>query len=119
MILGSWQNIKLICGNHGDNKSIEMIIHQGRDGMSTFYSCPCYQSLLQKDITGKSCNNRLTIVDYEKMLETITDEMFDDDGNLTSVKGFSWKRAGVEYKVLDDKKGVLTIQMLNRKAIAK
>lgn len=66
MILGNWQNIKLICGNHGEDYSHEMIIHQGREGMSTFYSCPCYQSLLQKEITNKSCNNRLNIVDYEK-----------------------------------------------------
>ena len=42
MILGNWQNIKLICGNHGEDYSHEMIIHQGREGMSTFYSCPCY-----------------------------------------------------------------------------
>ena len=119
MILGNWQNIKLICGNHGEDYSHEMIIHQGREGMSTFYSCPCYQSLLQKEITNKSCNNRLNIVDYEKMLDTVSDEMLDDDGNITNIRGFAWKRKGIDFKVLDDDNGILTICMLNRKAIAK
>ena len=96
MILGNWQNIKLICGNHGEDYSHEMIIHQGREGMSTFYSCPCYQSLLQKEITNKSCNNRLNIVDYEKMLDTVSDEMLDDDGNISNIRGFAWKGKGVD-----------------------
>lgn len=53
------------------------------------------------------------------MLDTVSDEMLDDDGNISNIRGFAWKRKGVDFKVLDDNKGILTICMLNRKAIAK
>ena len=118
MVLGSWDKVKLICGNHSDDSN-EMIIHQGNEGMSTFYSCPCYQSILKKDISGKSCNNRLTIVDYETMLNTLMNEKIDDDGNMVSLKGYAWSRRGVDYKVIKEENGLIIVRMTNKKAILK
>lgn len=118
MILGTqWNDIKLICGNHGDDISNEMVLHQGREGMSVFYSCPCYQSILKEESTGKSCNNRLNIVDYEKALEALVDEKIDEDGNVVPLKGLTLKRKGVNFKVLEEKDNQLVVKMLNVKAI--
>ena len=118
MIKGSWQNIRLVCGNHGNDYSHEMIIHQGREGMSTFYSCPCYRNILNKEINGRSCNNRLNIIDYQNMLDTIMNERYDDNGNETSLLGYKWSKKGIDYSIINEDKKI-TVVMLNKKAIGR
>jgi len=118
MILKSWESIKLICGNHGDDLTNEMQIHEGREGMSTFYSCPCFKSIYGDNHDGRSCNNRLNTVDYERMLKELSDKAYDgvEDVNLT---GYKWTKNGVEYKVLKNKRGKFTVSVLNKKAISR
>ncbi len=118
MVLNQWNKIRLICGNHGDDYTNEMEIHDGKIGMTPFYNCPKYISIYAKK-GGKSCNNRLSVVDFERMLEYVTDEKFTDDGDVVSVVGLKWTAKGVDFKVISEDDGYITIVMTNRKAIGR
>ena len=115
MLLGSWENITLICGNHGEDESIEMVIHEGPH--SLFYSCPEYRSIYGNRHEKKSCNNRLNLVDYTKMLDHMMGLIYDEYGNQNSIVGYVWKKNGVEYKVLKQEGDHIWVKMLNKKAI--
>lgn len=115
MVTDSWKNIKLICGNHKEDYSNEMQLHEGRAGMSVFYTCPCYNA----DEKGHKCNNRLNIVDYEGMLDKIMDEYISDDGMETDLTGLKWSRKGVDYHVLSHEQGHFVVVVKNKKAIGK
>ena len=77
----SFQKTHIICGNHGEDRTIEMVFREGATGMSAFYSCPKYISELKRenDLEGRSCFNRLGTTDYMKMLEILSDEKVSDD----------------------------------------
>ena len=117
MLQNSWNTIRLICGNHGDDHETEMIIHEGPH--SLFFSCPKYVSIYLHD-PARSCNNRLTLVDYEKMLEKINSLAYTEDSPYPrDIKGYSWKHNGAEFRVIGQKDGIFTVSVLNRKAMAK
>lgn len=63
MLQKSWNAVTLICGNHKGDQSHPMKLQQGPH--SLFFSCPEYKSIYGDDHEGRSCNNRLTLVDYE------------------------------------------------------
>lgn len=115
MFYGNWNSFRLICGNHGDDNSIEMILHEGPH--SLFYSCPHYQSIFSKDSKGKSCNNRLNLVDYEYMINHLSEKMYDDAGSIVPIVGYSFKRKGVVFEVIAQEEDKITVKMLNKKAI--
>lgn len=117
MIKNQWKRTKLFCGNHGDDYTHEMQLKQGPH--SLFYSCPCYKSIYADSRNGKSCNNRLTLVDFEDMLHTITDKAYQNAPEETDLTGMKWQKKGVEYKVLSQEDGEFSILMLNKKAISK
>lgn len=112
----SWGNIRLVCACHEEDKELpEMIIHQGPHSM--FYSCPKYH-----DPHGKSCNNRLTFIDYEALLRHITEISSGDDGLVDhTITSHVWKNNGVEYKVgtKDSKTGRIDVSVKNIKAMAR
>lgn len=118
MYINSWDNVALICGNHKENHEIQMKLKQGPH--SLFYSCPEYKSIYGNDHNGKSCNNRLTLVDYEDMLNHLNDKAMGEDG-LTEVnlQGYRWNKKGVYYEVLECIDGHYKVLMLNKKAICK
>ena len=116
MLLNSWQCITLICGNHGDDHTNEMHLKKGPH--SLFYSCPKYHSIYSKEEqAGISCNNRLTLVDYERLLDYLTEKARGEFGSEVDLTGLRWKDKGVEYHVLEHRNGKFTVKMLNVKAI--
>lgn len=115
MFYGNWQNFRLLCGNH--EEEVEMIIHEGPH--SLYYSCPRYQSIYGKKHTGRSCNNRLNLVDYEYMVNHLSDVMHDPSGSLLPIVGYSFQRKGVSYEVVAQDGEKVTVKMLNKKAMAK
>nr|WP_303181781.1 hypothetical protein [Lachnoclostridium phocaeense] len=117
MLVNSWKNVTLICGNHGNDHTHDMQLKEGPH--SLFYACPEYKSIFGTDHSGKSCNNRLTLVDFEKMLGFLEEKGLGDGFCETDLTGFHWKKNGVEYTVLEHKNGHFTVKMLNRKAINK
>ena len=120
MILNTWNKITLICGNHGDDCTHQMQIKQYENDKrdTVFYSCPEYKSIYGSNHDGRSCNNRLSIKDYERMMEKISD-LADDGAEIIDIEGAKWTDRGIDYTVLkDDGKGY-TVSVLNRKAMAK
>lgn len=118
MIKNSWNQIELVCGAHGDDHSNIMQLKQGPH--SLFYSCPQYRSIYGKDHSARSCNNRLTLVDYEKMLDFLMEKSESEDGLVeVDLTGFEWRKNGVSYKVLEYKDGKFRVLMRNDKAMAK
>lgn len=116
MVTDSWKNVTLICDNHKGDLSHDMELHQGREGMSVFYSCPCFS---KPEANGRKCNNRLNIVDYEGMLEKMMNEFISDDGGETNLEGFKWSKKGVDFKVISHKDNKFGVAVKNRKAIGK
>lgn len=118
MLQKGWNTVTLICGNHKSDYTHPMKLQQGPH--SLFYSCPEYKSIYGENHEGRSCNNRLTLVDYEKLLDYLTERTYGDDGmqevNLT---GLTFTLNGVDYTVLEHTKGHYRVLMLNRKAISK
>ena len=121
MVKNSWNNVTLVCGNHGSDHTNIMAIKEylGNSLDSAFYSCPEYRSIYAKEQDGKrSCNNRLSVGDFEKMLmhlyEMSLDENGPEDVNLT---GYKWKtRNGISYEVLEHTvDGKFTVKVLNHK----
>lgn len=118
MVINSWNQITLVCGAHGDDYSNVMQLKQGPH--SLFYSCPKYKSIYGKDHEGRSCNNRLTLVDYENMLNFLMEHSEEADGLVdVNLTGFEWRKNGVSYKVLEHKYDKFKILMRNDKAMAK
>jgi len=114
----SWQKIKLVCGNHGQDYTHELRISEGKAGMSSFYSCPCFIRAGAKVGIGASCNNRLSINDFEKALKKVTNNLIDENGLEKDLLGFTFKIDGVEYEVLDSETPV-RLSVKNLKAIGK
>ena len=72
------------------------------------------------DHEGRSCNNRLTLVDYEKLLDYLTERTYAGDGlQETNLTGLKFTLKGVDYEVLEHTKDKYRVLMLNRKAISK
>jgi len=116
MDIGLWNNINLICGNHGDDYSNNMEMKEGPH--SLFFSCPKYISVLEKR-AGRSCNNRLTQDDYIRMCEKITKARWGEFGIKRNINGLEWEERGVYYKIIGEAPdGKLNVVMLNKKAIA-
>lgn len=87
---------------------------------SLFYSCPEYRSIFGENHKGRSCNNRLTLVDFENMLNYLMDLANGEDGMFeTNISGHKWDKNGVHYEVLEHVNGKFTVLMLNHKAISK
>lgn len=115
MIRNSWNNVKLICGAHGEDHTHEMTLKQGPH--SLFYSCPEYKSIFG-DKHGKSCNNRLTLVDFEKMLNHLVEESEEADGLVdVDLTGYTWSKNGVTYTVLKHDGDKFEVLMKNDKAM--
>ena len=120
MYLNSWENVTLICGNHKDDETIEMQIKEVKGGRfdTAFYSCPEYRSIYGKDHEKRSCNNRLTVTDFEKMLNYIMTES-DDGVNTINLTGHKWTMNGIDFEVIEQEGIRFKVKMLNKKAIAK
>ena len=116
MILDSWNNVTLICGNHMSDYTNIMEIKEGPH--SLFYSCPKYTSIHAKVQDGKSCNNRLTLVDFEEMLCFLMEKAH-ENVEETNLKGLRWNKKGVEYEVMEHKDGKFKVIMKNLKAMRK
>lgn len=118
MYLNSWNSVKLVCGNHGDDYSHEMKIKEYTASKhdTAFYSCPEYISIYQGK-EGRSCNNRLSVRDFEKMLNHLTSMAYDgvEEVNLT---GYHWRtKNGIEFRVLSQENDQFVVSVRNIRAI--
>lgn len=112
LIKGFWETATLICGNHPDEE-LEMTIKVGPT--SLFYTCPRYAA--DKRSGGEPpCLNRISLKEFEGMLDDLFDLLTEDDANtVLNLTNHSWKRRGIEYKVLLHTEKQIKIQVLNRR----
>lgn len=115
-IEGAWKNIVPVCGNHQD-RQVEMAIVQGPHSM--FYACPEYYPQNRK--AGCACNNRLNLVDYEKMVSHVSGIIAEEAmrGNEIDLTNYSWSRKGTDYTVIKHSGDGIRIAILNRSAMKK
>ena len=116
-IEGAWKNITPVCGNH-QGRRVEMAIVQGPH--SLFYACPEYYP--QNRETGAcACNNRLNLVDFEKMVSHVSEIIADEakNGNEIDLTNYHWSRKGTDYRVIEHNGDSMKIEILNRSAMKK
>lgn len=112
-IKNSWNILKLVCGNHGEDHSIALQIQSGPH--SLFYACPKYHAE-NRSAGEHPCFNRLTLKDYEKILSHISDLMMGDE--VLCLDNYKWKtKNGIECKVLSCTAEEIVIEVVNRPAL--
>lgn len=111
----SWKNVTPICGCHGDER-VEMTIQQGPH--SLFYACPKYRPENRKP-GEKACNNRINLIDYQKMLERLMSEIAEADATMGTVDltNCRWKNHGTEFRVLEHDGAKVTVEIKNLRAM--
>lgn len=116
MIKNIWDTIEVYCGN-GHDKLVKMEIQQGPH--SLFYACPKYHPENRHE-GERACNNRINLVDYEKMIDHISSILIDAEmnGRVEYLTGHTWSSNGIDFKIIahDSKIKVL---MLSKKSLAK
>lgn len=118
MIKGSWATTRVVCGNHGEDLSIDMIIESGPHSM--FYACPKYRPE-NREKCERACFNRINFVEYENMLTHIADMLVeaDENGTVFDLTNHSWEKKGIEYKVISHSSKEMVVSVLNKKALSK
>lgn len=111
MILNICSRIHIYCGCH--DKPIKMVPHEGTTvnlfgggSTSMFYSCPKYYEDNRAE-DEKACFNRLSISEYEGMVNEICRQIEENSGNI-NLAGYTWKnKQGTKFHVFrDDPRGI-------------
>lgn len=115
MIKNIWGSVVFVCGNHPD---VKLEIVQGPH--SPFYACPKYrEENRQKD--ERACNNRLNLIDYEKIVSKLMDKVYEDfmSGLESNLTNYTFKYKGIQCKVLQHANDKITLSVLNVTAMRK
>ena len=114
-----WNKVVLICGNHEDNEHIMEIKQPNRDTFyakrskkgaanSAFYGCKEFRSIYVTDHSIKSCNNRLSVDMFLRLVERIMQEEQENDDGLCDVSLVGMKfddhygGQSVSYEIIAD-----------------
>ena len=118
MVKNLWKKIHLYCGNHKDDCSIEMKIHDGKDAGNAFYSCPKYYPD-NREPGEKACVNHISVNDFEKMLNHIMEILVKGakDNEEIDLTGYKWKDRYIDYHVLKYSDECINILCLNKRSI--
>lgn len=115
-ILGEWENIIPLCGNHEGHVRMEPI--QGPHSM--FYACPKYYPKNRAE-GERACNNRINLIEYEAMVShlngIIADAML--EGGDVDLTNHEWRSKGISYMVEEHGRDKIAVRILNKKAMAK
>lgn len=117
LIKGFWETVTLICGNH-PGEEVEMELKSG--STSLFYACPRYDA--DKRPSGEPpCLNRISLKEFERMLDDLFELLTGDDAVSTvlNLTNHSWRRKGIEYRVLFHTEKQIKIQVLNCRTATK
>ena len=109
MITGFAKKITLVCGNH--EHPVEMSVKETET--DAFWACPKYYPDNREEFESP-CMNRISIYEYEKMLNKLMDLVQEDeeDGGEVYLKNRKIETPTARYKVIEEKDGMLTISVL-------
>lgn len=113
-ITGAWGNTVLVCGNHPTAKTLPVMELSAESRVLT-YVCPkCNAANLEED--EAICKNRLTAVDYEKMLNYVASMITDADecDEVPNLKNYQWRRKTLAFKILEHNGEKMTISVLDK-----
>jgi hypothetical protein len=116
LIKGTWGNTKVICGNHPVEEQEEMVIQQG--AYSLFYACKHYNNgQYTKDTIP--CLNRINLIEYEKMLEHLSNEIIEADerNEVPNLTNHTWKQKNTTFTVVEHNQKGIVVRMLNEAAL--
>lgn len=119
MVKNIWSKIKLVCGNHGEDTSIEMIPHDGAEGLDLFYSCPKYYPD-NRPADERPCGNRINLVEYQAAVEHISDVLEENEsmGGSVDLRGHKWtNKKGIQFEVIAHKRDKIVVKCLNTRAL--
>ncbi|MGN8739544.1 hypothetical protein [Bilifractor sp. HCP3S3_D3] len=123
MILNFWahDNIEFYCINK-HKKPVKMTIMNGQTGQ--FYACPKYMLRDEAhpeghDADERACSNRLSVIDAEQIVLTLSKEVEDDlvNGIMGDYTGTIIHVKQIDAKVLDYSDSKIKIGIVNRRAI--
>lgn len=111
-----WKEIEVYCGN-GHNELVKMEIQQGPH--SLFYACPKYHPE-NRTKDERACANRINLIDYEKMINHISDILIEAEMNdvVENLTGHSWSANGIDFKIISDDDKIRVL-MLSKKSLAR
>lgn len=118
MIKGIWNMIEVYCGDKTKhNEPIQLEVVQGVYN-GYFYNCPNYKEENRKQGERKCCN-RISPVEYEKMIDHISGLLEDAEMNSEKINlnGYKWKNRGVLFEVFEHTENKIKIYMLNPKEV--
>lgn len=132
MIKNLWAQIRLICGNHGDNRSIQMLPHAAAEGavarslygnnsMNMFYACPKYYPD-QREEGEALCRNHISMKEFEEMLNYISSILEEAEfaGESINLVGAKWtNKKKTEFLVIRHTEKHIDILCLNRSSLWK
>lgn len=116
MIKNLWNKIVLCCGNH---KGEEVIMDLKEGPSSLFYSCPKYYPQ-NRENGERACANRLNLIDFEKMLDHLSDKLMDDEKNgvRSDLSNYSFKnKKGMIFRIISYSENEIKVEMLNQRAL--
>lgn len=115
MIKGIWTMIEPYCGN-GHEEDVKLDITEGP--FSLFYSCPKYHEA-NRDEGERACANRINLIDYEKMINYITNLILEgsSSGTFVNLKNYKWKKNGIEYEIFEHTDSKIKIKIKSSKAL--
>jgi hypothetical protein len=114
LITGSWGNTTLVCGNHPTPPEMEL----ETVGRNLMYVCPkC--SALHRNAGEEACNNKISSLEYEKMLNHIAKMMADADerDEVPNLRNYRWRRNSIEYKILEHDGPKMTVSVIDRACV--
>ena len=115
MIANIWKEIEVFCENRHE-EPVKMEIQDGPH--SPFYACPKYHPENRTE-EERACSNRINLVDYENMINYISDEITENvkngcEANLTNYK---WTKKGIEFHIFSHAPNEIKVLVSNKKAI--
>ena len=115
MIQNLWKDVKLVCGNCATHTPLEPKIAE-----SLFYSCPKYYDF-NRTPEERACGNRISGVDYEKMILHISKQIEAATLNMEKIwlQGYTFKIKSIEFKILQHTDKEIVVSVLNKKALGK
>ena len=114
IVKGLWQKVHLICGCHEER--VDLVANE--KGRTLFYSCPRYYSE-NRASKEKACSNRITMDDYQYVVEYLGEIIAKNEMNLTiaDLTGLEWDKKNVHYRVCQVKNGHYIVSVVNKKSL--
>lgn len=112
MIKNFWNNVILLCGNPNHTEEISMSIVNGTH--SLFYACPKY-SEENRNNNERACPNRINLIDYEAMLNHIS-EMVEQailDNTTINLTSHKWTKKGITFEVISFSEDKIVVTVLD------